>query len=123
MDTILINPKFHSSLERLAEQEARAVSDLVNEIIEQYLQDEHEYQLDLEIEAYHQLHPELKEKYLGEWVAIHNRKLVDHDADAADLHRRIRARFGRETVLIRQVEQAPERVLWWRSPQIERGAK
>ena len=123
MDAILVKPKLQPTLERLAEQEARDVNELVNEIIEQYLEDQHSYLLDLEIEAYHQMHPELKEKFLGEWVAIHNRELVDHDAEAADLHRRIRARFGRETVLIRQVEKTPERVIWLRSPRIERGAK
>lgn len=67
------------------------------------------------------MHAELAEKYLGQYVAIHNGKVVDHDKDFHSLHSRIRQRFGRQPVLLRRVEAEPERVLAFRSPRLERG--
>ena len=39
-------------------------------------------------------------KYEGKFVAVHNRTLVDCDADESVLYRRVRARFGNIAVLI-----------------------
>lgn len=62
------------------------------------------------------MHAELAEKYLGQYVAIHNGKVVDHDDDFQSLHSRIRQRFGGQPVLLRCVEAEPERVLVICSP-------
>lgn len=51
--------------------------------------------LDREIAAYEKQHPILKQTYLGQWVAIHQGQLVDHDPDEPSLYRRIRANYGR----------------------------
>ncbi|MDM8519299.1 hypothetical protein QUF64_04575 [Anaerolineales bacterium HSG6] len=48
------------------------MTDLVHEAIEQYL---HKWQLAQEISAYERLYPELREKHLGQWVALHNQQL------------------------------------------------
>jgi len=39
-------------------------------------------------------------KYDGQFVAIHNQSLVDHDEDEEALQRRIRAKYGRTAVLL-----------------------
>ena len=39
-------------------------------------------------------------KYEGEFVAVHNRRLIDHDTDEIALHKRIRAKYGKTPVLI-----------------------
>ncbi|MBK7216577.1 MAG: hypothetical protein IPH95_05770 [Candidatus Promineofilum sp.] len=71
-----------------------------------------------EIEAYHRLHPELRERYKGQYVAIFQGQLVDHDQDAEVLLERTLARFPDEIVLQRRVEDTPEVILQFRSPRL-----
>jgi hypothetical protein len=75
--------------------------------------------IDAEVKAYHRKHPRLRAKYLGKYIAMHNGRVVDHDQDASALYQRIRKRFGQTPVLIRLVEEVPERVLVFRSPRLE----
>src|SRR3990170_3081704 len=48
------------------------------------------------------LNQPLKEraKYEGEFIAVHDQKLVDHDKDEAALYKRIRAKYGKTPVLV-----------------------
>ena len=39
-------------------------------------------------------------KYEGEFVAVHNQTLIDHDRDEKVLYHRVRARYGKTAVLI-----------------------
>lgn len=43
-------------------------------------------------------------RYEGDYVAVHNQSLVDHDSDEDALHRRIRATYGNTPVLIMPAE-------------------
>lgn len=61
--------------------------------------------LDQEVAAFAAIYPQLRESYLGEWIAIYDQKLVDHDWDGATLYWRIRTKYGRTLVLIRQVTE------------------
>jgi len=71
------------------------------------------------VEAFHALHPTLVETYLGQFVAIHEGQLVDHDSDPISLLQRVRARYPNRVVLRRKVESVPERELRINHPQIE----
>jgi hypothetical protein len=73
-----------------------------------------------EVEAFRAMHPDLVKQYSGKYVALYKGQLVDHDEDFQALHHRIRQRFGRQPVLLRQVTSEPERVLVIRSPRLER---
>jgi hypothetical protein len=116
MESIVLRPNLRKTLEEQAQQAAKTVNELVNEAVEQYLLAQQRPKLDREIAAYERLHPELRQTHLGQWVAIHQQQLVDADTDQAALYRRIRAKYGRTSVLIRQVtEQAIEEV-WLRTP-------
>ena len=68
-----------------------------------------------EIEAFHRLHPTLLEKYPGEYAAIHNQQLVDHDANRAALLKRITHNFPNVFVLVRPIQENPEIILHHRS--------
>lgn len=120
MNMISLRPELREKLENFAQEENTSANELVNDLVAQYISDYEHYKLEMEIEAYREIHPELKQKYLGEWVAFHDKQLVDHDSDHVSLYRRVRQRFGRKVVLIREVEEIPERVLWWRTPIVER---
>lgn len=76
-----------------------------------------------ELTAYKALHPTLVKDYLGQYVAIHNGELVDHDLEFSDLHQRIRQRFGCQTVLLHRVELGLERELVFRSPRFDVGQR
>jgi hypothetical protein len=63
--------------------------------------------------------PRLLRRYPNEYVAILNRKIVDHDREFADLAQRVFAKYGVRSIAMPQVT-AQEQVLHLRSPRIAR---
>ena len=116
MDAIVLEPSLRMTLEQDAAHEARSVNDLINEAVAHYLRERQQAKIDREIAAYEAMHAELMREHLDEWVALHNQELVDHDRDRVALYRRIRARYGRTSVLIRQVLAEPVEEIWMRTP-------
>jgi len=116
MDMIALRSDLYKALERSAQQEARTVNDIVNEAVEHYLREQQWAKLNREILAYETLHPELKQKYLGQWIAIHDQELIDYDSDRIALYRRIRSKYGRTAVLLRQVREQPHEEIWLHTP-------
>lgn len=113
---ITLKPDLLETLAKDAEQESRSVNDIVNEAVELYLRERQRAKLNREIVAYEAMHSELRQKYLGQWVAIHQRELVDYDHDRVALYQRIRAKYGRISVLLRQVADQPIDEVWVRTP-------
>ncbi|MDM8527732.1 DUF5678 domain-containing protein [Anaerolineales bacterium HSG24] len=107
MEAIMVNREVWQRLEQDAQEESRPVTELVHEALEQYLHQRQLAKIKREISAYQQLHPKLREKHLGQWVAIHNQTLVDYDDERVNLYRRIRAKYGQTAILIRQVMEHP----------------
>ena len=118
---VLIPDQVFTELMPVAEQENKKISELINEALRQYLWEAKERKIDREMEAYRTSHGELKQRFLGEYVAIHHGELVDHDADRRALSRRVRQKYGSAAVLIAPVEEEPEREFLMRSPRFERG--
>ncbi len=116
MDAIVLEPGLRTWLEQDAQQEGRDVDDLINEAVARYLRERQQAKLDREIAAYQAMHEELLREHAGEWVAIHRRTLIDHDTDRVALYRRIRHRFGRTSVLLREVTADPIEEVWVRTP-------
>ena len=73
-----------------------------------------------EIAAYQKMHALLTPKYLGEYVAIYQGELLDHDTDPVALHKRITAKYPAQVILTRKVRKEAEPVLHMRSPRLER---
>jgi hypothetical protein len=69
-----------------------------------------------EAEAYKAMHAGLVDIYLGQYVAVFQGKVIDHDEDVVALSRRINEKLPDEVVLIRKVKQNAERILNMRSP-------
>lgn len=74
-----------------------------------------------EAEAFGRLHPELLVTLPGAFVAVHQGRVVDHDADQMALFLRVEAAYGRQPVLIRQVRPEVEQTVTVYSPRIEHG--
>lgn len=116
MTTVLLKPELSETLQRDAQETNQTIDELVNDVVEGYLQRRHQEKLEQEIAAYVTFHPQLLEKYAGQWVAIHQQTVVDHDVDGAALYRRIRTKYGRIAILIREVNAHPTDELWVRTP-------
>ena len=120
--SVLVADQVFAELVPIAEQENKEISELVNEALRQYLWEAKERKIEREMEAYRTMHAQLKQRFLGQYVAIHNGELVDHDADRRALSRRVRQKYGSVAVLITPVEERPEREFVMLSPRFERGA-
>ena len=78
-----------------------------------------EVAVEREMQAYIALHPMLKEKYLGQHVAIFGGQLIDVDADYGALYERIDAQYPDRFVWLATVEEDPMPTLVFRSPRLE----
>ena len=114
--TVTIRSDLTETLQERAQQGDRSLDDLVNEAVEQYLQEQQRRKIDREILAYHRLHPDLWRTMANQWLAVHNGEVVDQDSDRQALYRRIRAKYGRTSVLIRQVKWDAEEEFWLKTP-------
>jgi hypothetical protein len=120
-----------AELTPLAHQEDKAVDDLVCEVMQRYIWEAREQQLDQELAAYRALHADLKPQYLDQYVAIRQGEVVGHGPERKLLSRAMRRRYGAaavvadDVVLIMPVTESPEREWQFRSPRLERavGAK
>jgi uncharacterized iron-regulated protein len=72
--------------------------------------------------AYQAMHAELVCSHLGDYVAIYQGQLVDHDADELHLLRRLDTAYPNKVVLMKQVRTTPQIELHHRSPRLERNA-
>ena len=118
---IVISEQVYAELMPVAAQENRDIEQVVGEALQRYLWEARERQMDRELEAYRAMHADLKQRYLGRYVAIQNGTVVDTDADRVALSKRVRQKLGNTVVLILRVEQAAEREFMLRSPHFERG--
>ncbi|HRW03847.1 MAG TPA: DUF5678 domain-containing protein [Caldilineaceae bacterium] len=77
--------------------------------------------IDREVAAYEALHASLLKRYANQYVAIYQGKLIDHDSNKLALFQRIEEKYPNEFVLMRPVQEQPEREFYFRSPRyIER---
>lgn len=76
--------------------------------------------LKAETAAYMAMHSRLMRDYAGQYVAVFNGQLVDHDADETALLRRIETSFPDDVVLLKRVAPIPEPEIRIRSPRLER---
>ena len=69
-----------------------------------------------EIAAYETMHPQIRHELFGEWVAVYEGKLVDHDSDASALLMRVDEKYGDAPVLVREVTEVASPDIWMRTP-------
>jgi hypothetical protein len=117
---ILEKPELVERLEEVATAQRITPEDLLTKVVSEYLDKIAHQKIQSESVAFEELHNRLVTKYLGDYVAIHNGDVVDHDPDVRTLHLRIRRRFGRTPILLRLVKAELEQPdLVFRSPKLE----
>ena len=62
------------------------------------------------------MHEELKQSYLGQFVAMRLGKVIDTDPNEQRLLVRVRERFPEDAILFRKVQETLPPVLVFRSP-------
>ncbi len=117
MSTIALEPELLEQLREIAGREE--VGDLIREAVRIYLDRVAREKIRAETRAFYEVYEQLRQQYLGEYVALHNGKVVDHDVDLHTLHQRVRRRYRHVPVLIRQVTEKPEWEIAFRSPRLE----
>jgi hypothetical protein len=116
---ILQERRLVEELEQVAAQQNTSAEALLNTAVSQFLYNKVLRKMQAENQAFEQMHSKLVTQYLGQYVAIHNCELIDHDTDLMALRKRIRQRFGRMPILLRQVTPERElRELILRSPRL-----
>lgn len=76
-----------------------------------------------ESRAYIQQHAALLAQYHGRYIAMMEGKVVDDDADEVALSRRVRARYGKQPVLITPVLREPIQSITVHSPRLMMGRR
>ena len=123
--SISIPQPIYRRVRELARLRNRSVDDVLIEVLDQALPPddipdvaEEDAAVEREMQAYIALHPMLKEKYLGQHVAIYNGQLIDVDEDYGALYRRIDAQYPDEFVWLATVEEEAMPTLVFRSPRL-----
>jgi hypothetical protein len=104
---VTLDSELVEALRQAAEQQGTSLEAVIEELARQYLRDARRQKIRAEFEHFRAQHAELKEKFLGQHVAIHDGRVVAYDADPLALVRRVRKRFGRVPILFTQVEDEP----------------
>ncbi len=119
MFSIKLDDKTAKALNWLAKKRNANPEAVAAEAIEEKVRAETRRALEQEAQAFRAMHPQLLKDIPGEYAAIYQGVLVDHDQDIVALLQRMEERFPGEPVLIRQVREEVEPVIHVRSPRIE----
>ena len=121
MTELAIRPQTLVRLETVANEKGATVEDLAEQAIHQYLREEARHKMRQENRAFRLMHAELLDKYAGEYVAVYQGQVVDHDPDQLALFLRIDKQYPDTPVFIAQVLSESEEIYTFRSPRIEYG--
>ena len=106
---LVIEPQLFSRVEQAADEHKIGMDRILTDALRRYLWELDRRKISEESQVYQQRHAELKAQYLGQYIAMHNGQVVDHDMDVTVLRQRVRQRFGRRPVMVTLVEEVAER--------------
>lgn len=118
MLTVTLNDQTANQLTKIAVAHSTSPEDLVAKAIRDLLRAEASLVLARETKAFRLIHPQLLQKYAGEYVALHQGKLIDHDMDQFALYLRVDEQYPDEVILIKQVTPEVEEIYTVRSPRV-----
>lgn len=130
--TITLSDKISERVTEVAAEQQQNVVELVEEMLDAALTEQTSrrtnidglteiLQDDPEMAAYIKMHPLLKRRFLGAYVAIFQGELIDQDLDHAALYARVDQRYPDDYVWISKVEDEPIKTLRFPSPRFESG--
>jgi hypothetical protein len=116
MTAIPVREELIRSVEKLAQEQGTNAEALVNEWIQRQLALAREQHIRAEAARYRAQHSALLPRYAGQYIAMRNGEVLDHDPEIGPLYQRMRAQYGDEPVLITPVTSDPMPVINMRSP-------
>jgi hypothetical protein len=124
--TLTINDELYRRAKRIARSRQRDVAEVLAESITlpesagppEERDEQRDTAVAREEAAFHRLHPELWLKYPGEYVAIYNEEMIDHDPDQIALYLRVKAHHPDQFVWIAPVRAQVEEEYVMRSPRL-----
>ncbi len=116
MTTIALRPELEQQLKPEAERRQTSMEKLVNDWLESQLWQEWHRIIEEESKRFQEKYTQLLAQYAGEYVAMRNGAVIDHDAELPALHQRIRAQYGTEPILMAPVTTQPIQKFKIRSP-------
>jgi len=119
MTELVVSEKTIAQLNKIADDKGTTAQKLAEQAIRQFLRDEVRRVLQRESEAFCAMHAELFDKYPGQFVAIHQGRVIDWDKDQLELYTRLDEQYPDTPILIKQILPEPEEVYTFRSPRIE----
>lgn len=106
---LTISQQLYDRARQVALSQHKDITDVVEEVLDQGLPEPAvDGRREREKAAFHRLHHSLLEQFPGEYVAIYEGRLIDHDGDRVALLERIEATHPDVFVLIRPVKPEPE---------------
>lgn len=108
MPTVVVEPEMYKRIEEVATEYEASTDEIFVEAVRSYLWDLQRLKISEESEIYRQRYPDLRDQYQGQYIAMHNGQVVDHDVDFKSLRQRVRQRFGRTPVLMTLVRGSAE---------------
>jgi len=104
MSEIVLGEPLASQIRQEAEAQGLKVESLIEAALRHYRFQAQRNKINAEAEWWRRATPEICARYTGEFVAIHNREVVDHDWDEEALRKRIRAKYGKTAILLTPAE-------------------
>ena len=118
--TIALPDSVMDDLNEIVQWEGKPIEEAIVRAVVYYRKELGDRKISAEAEMYKRKHPRLRAKYMGKFIAMHNGRVVDHDRDGNALYWRVRQRFGKIPVLVRQVTDEPEREIRTHGLRLER---
>ncbi|MDM8520580.1 hypothetical protein QUF64_11065 [Anaerolineales bacterium HSG6] len=81
MSTITLSSETMQELTFVAQTQATSADDLAEKAVQQFLRQLEREKIKREVKTFQQRHDELVKLYLGQYIAMHVGKMVDHDQD------------------------------------------
>lgn len=120
--TLTLPDDVYRQVEQTAQSANRPVQDVLVDSIIQSFPKLHTHDkralMDHERQAFEAMYEDLLRQYEGQYVAVHQGQVVDHDTDQLALLRRRKLNYPQDVVLIAQVSSEAQRVLHFRSPRL-----
>lgn len=108
MSTVDVPSELIKPLQQLAVEKGQSVAAIVEQLIADYLREQRHRYLMSEMERFRLQHASLRPQYEGQYIAMRDGRVIDHDVDGGILYSRLREQYGDLPVLIVQVTDQPE---------------
>jgi hypothetical protein len=116
---ILLEPELAEQIMRATSETGASPQEFVNQAARERLERLNQAKFEAETQAYAKLYPQLVKTHLGQFVAIHNGRVADHDKDFETLFLRTQKQLEGTPFLIQLVTESGEMTLRGPSPRLE----